>query len=98
MPVDDVALVAAPTTGAVAVVDAAARAILEGLRDGQGESAIAAMLTRGYGVEPSGAVRRRRARKPAKASAAAATASATVISPGCRSANPRVSTDRKSVV
>ena len=57
MPVDDVALVAAPTTGAVAVVDAAARAVLEGLRDGQGKSAIAAMLTRGYGVEPSGAVR-----------------------------------------
>ena len=56
-PVDDVALVAAPATGAVAVVDATARVVLEGLRDGQAESALVAMLSRGYGVEPAGAVR-----------------------------------------
>ncbi len=56
-PIDDVALVAAPATGAVAVVDAAARLVLEGLRDGQGEAALATTLSRLCGLDPAAAAR-----------------------------------------
>lgn len=54
-PVDDIALVAAPATGAVAVVDAAARAVLEGLRNGEAESALVTMLSRLCGVDRAAA-------------------------------------------
>lgn len=47
---DEVAMVAAPATGAVAVVDATARAILEGLRDGRDERELAAALTNANGI------------------------------------------------
>ncbi len=49
-PLDEMALVAAPATGAVAVVDATARAILEGLADGRDEHALAAACAEASGV------------------------------------------------
>lgn len=56
-PVDDVALVAAPTTGVVAVVDAAARLVLEGLRDGLHEGRLAATLSSSHGLDRATAAR-----------------------------------------
>ncbi|MFZ1428882.1 MAG: hypothetical protein WAS21_19160 [Geminicoccaceae bacterium] len=50
-PIDDVALVAAPATGAVAVVDATARVVLEGLRNGESEAALVTRLSRRCGVD-----------------------------------------------
>ena len=49
-PLDEMALVAAPATGAVAVVDATARAILEGLGSGRDEHALAAACAEASGV------------------------------------------------
>ena len=57
-PLDDVALVAAPATGAVAVVDAAGRAILEGLRDGRDERELAISLAATRGIAADSALGR----------------------------------------
>ena len=50
-PLDDVAMVLAPASGAVAVVDARGRAIVEGLRDGRGEDEIARAQAPASGTE-----------------------------------------------
>ncbi|HEX6014824.1 MAG TPA: hypothetical protein VFY87_24125 [Geminicoccaceae bacterium] len=50
IPLDDVAILAAPTTGAVAVLDATARVILDALRRGDDEREVAAALARSTGA------------------------------------------------
>jgi hypothetical protein len=50
IPLDDVAILAAPATGPVAVVDATARAILDALRKGDDEREVAAALARSTGA------------------------------------------------